>query len=608
MYKQMNGTDPVVPVSVALPKKTRYKKVRGQGQAVIVRRGRLSGEREKELMQNAAVRDREYEERRSKELQSRSGSRYADKAEAGTPQIQAKTGGSRYADKAAAPQTKAETGGSRYAQKAAVAVSQVQTGTGEAKRSITLPKPLQQLAEAAAGLNRKNAMMIAAGVVLAALVIGYAIVGVFYTSHFYDGTTIFGIDCSRYTVERARQEVSDKISTYSLTVDSRTGSDVIDAGMIGLRYRDLGSIERLLKTQKSFLWPVMMGMRKGASVTVATEYDLDKMDQVLADLSCYRRVNEIQPQDAYLGRDENGFVVVPEQPGSVLDKDAVRRMIMGALDTGATDISLEDNNCYLAPAITSDDPELNREVEARNALLGADLTYTFGDDIVRVNAPVIMDFIEPDGKGAYRISDGKVWDYISSLAQKYDTYGGARQFTTSTGSVVSLEGGDYGWLMDEAESAQQLYDAIYSKQTGTIEPVWTMTAKSGGLDDIGDTYVEVCISQQEMWCYQNGTLIVDTPVVTGNPNLNNGTPSGGVWAIDAKMTDFTLVGADYRVPVKYWMPFNENVGIHDLSSRYYYGGSIYLYGGSHGCVNTPLEAVEQIYNAVSEGTPVIVYE
>ena len=42
---------------------------------------------------------------------------------------------------------------------------------------------------------------------------------------------------------------------------------------------------------------------------------------------------------------------------------------------------------------------------------------------------------------------------------------------------------------------------------------------------------------------------------------------GGVWEIDAKMRDYTLVGADYRTPVSYWMPFNGNVGIHDLKAR-----------------------------------------
>ena len=69
-----------------------------------------------------------------------------------------------------------------------------------------------------------------------------------------------------------------------------------------------------------------------------------------------------------------------------------------------------------------------------------------------------------------------------------------------------------------------------------------------------------------------------------------------------------LIGEGYRSPVDFWMPFNGNIGIHDMQSRYYFGGTIYLTHGSHGCVNTPLDAVEQIYNAVEEGTPVIVYE
>ena len=111
-----------------------------------------------------------------------------------------------------------------------------------------------------------------------------------------------------------------------------------------------------------------------------------------------------------------------------------------------------------------------------------------------------------------------------------------------------------------------------------------------------------------MWCYENGNLVVDTPVVTGNPNKGWGTPSGGVWAIDAKKRDAILEGEGYEAPVDYWMPFNDNVGIHDFKERYHFGSTIYLTNGSHGCVNTPYDAVQKIYETVSIGTPVIVYE
>ncbi|MCI6868503.1 MAG: L,D-transpeptidase, partial [Lachnospiraceae bacterium] len=82
---------------------------------------------------------------------------------------------------------------------------------------------------------------------------------------------------------------------------------------------------------------------------------------------------------------------------------------------------------------------------------------------------------------------------------------------------------------------------------------------------------------------------------------------GGVWAIDAKKRDAILTGEGYTAPVSYWMPFNGNVGIHEME-RYAFGSNIYLSNGSHGCINTPYDQAEIIYNVVSIGTPVIVYE
>jgi len=55
------------------------------------------------------------------------------------------------------------------------------------------------------------------------------------------------------------------------------------------------------------------------------------------------------------------------------------------------------------------------------------------------------------------------------------------------------------------------------------------------------------------------------------------------------------------------MPFNGGVGLHDASWRSTFGGKIYVTGGSHGCINLPRSAAETIYNNISAGTPVLVY-
>lgn len=121
----------------------------------------------------------------------------------------------------------------------------------------------------------------------------------------------------------------------------------------------------------------------------------------------------------------------------------------------------------------------------------------------------------------------------------------------------------------------------------------------------GSTYIEVNLSLQRMWYYKNGKLLVETPVVTGMKGSAD-TPTG-FYSVYQRAQDTNLYGDDYVSHVDYWMAFLGGYGIHDSSWRSTYGGSIYTYDGSHGCVNTPLNAVRTIYNNSGIGTFVIVY-
>ena len=54
-------------------------------------------------------------------------------------------------------------------------------------------------------------------------------------------------------------------------------------------------------------------------------------------------------------------------------------------------------------------------------------------------------------------------------------------------------------------------------------------------DDIGDTYAEVDLTNQHMYYYKNGKLVLDTDVVTGCVNLRSGTP-GGIYSVQYKQS------------------------------------------------------------------------
>ena len=602
MYKEKNGTDSTWIADGSARRSSgvsEAERLRAKGEA-----RRRSRRKEKE---ETLIRDREAEARRSETLSRKSGSRYSDKQTAPVEE-----GKSRYADK----QPGAASVKKQAAVKAAVtAVNGRRHIVNRTADAVSAPPAVRSETAKGnlwqrwiSGLKRKDSLAIAVLLVGMVFIGCYCAVGVFFASHFYPGTKIYQIDCSKLTSLQAREAIDQKIGRFVLKVDGRGTTDEVTAAQVGLAYRDEGAVEHLLNTQKSFLWPVMMLVRKNVELDVNTQYDADRITDVLSQMNSFREENIVRPENARIGSDSNGYIVIPEEMGNQPDPAAVSRALRNALDTGNTTISLEKLHCYNRPTVFSDDPKLSREVQEKNALLGADFTIDFGEQQEKVDASVLMPMIEKAADGSYVIPDQKIYDYVASLAQTYDTYGGYRSFRTSLGTTVDLYGGDYGWSMDQEATAAKLLDAIHGKQTGTLEPEYWHTAMKKGLNDIGDTYVEVSISAQEMWCYQNGVLMVDTPVVTGNPNTNHATPSGGVWEIDAKMRDYTLVGPGYRAPVSYWMPFNEDVGIHDLQGRYYYGGTIYQYNGSHGCVNTPLDAVSQIYDIVSEGTAVVVYD
>lgn len=118
------------------------------------------------------------------------------------------------------------------------------------------------------------------------------------------------------------------------------------------------------------------------------------------------------------------------------------------------------------------------------------------------------------------------------------------------------------------------------------------------------TYVDINLGAQTLTYFVNGSPALTTPCVTGSPGRS--TPSG-VFTISTKVPGKYLTGPTWHVWVNRWMRFTGNVGIHDASWRKSFGGNIYRSNGSHGCVNIPFAAADQLYNMVSVGTVVVVH-
>jgi hypothetical protein len=459
-------------------------------------------------------------------------------------------------------------------------------------------------------------VLVASGVGL--LTAGYIAAGVHFSDHFYPSTEFFGIKASGLTVEEVKRQVEKKVEGYQLQIKGRSSGgsnsgagDRITADEVGMKYRDNGMIDRAMKQQYPAVWPaaLLKTILAPNEETLGTEYDSSLADSVIRNLTVFDSSRVIRPRNAELKYTADGAVITKEVMGTRLDYDKTKTAIIHALNDGSTSIDLEKEGLYQNPEVYADDDALNEKADALNRVLGANVTLEMGDQSVQINPEMTAEtFLSLDMDGNYYVDDSKVSSYIVKLSDKTDTVGRKRTFHTSLGTTVELEGGDYGWTLDADSTAQELEEALKEKKKGTLEPVYFTTGLCRDKNDIGNTYVEIDLTNQHMWFYKNGSLIVDTPVVTGNPQKNNETPSGGVWSLKGKYRNATLKGEGYATPVDYWLPFNGGVGIHDLQKRYYFGGSVYNGAGSHGCINTPLAAVKLIYNGIGDGTPVVVYK
>ena len=86
-------------------------------------------------------------------------------------------------------------------------------------------------------------------------------------------------------------------------------------------------------------------------------------------------------------------------------------------------------------------------------------------------------------------------------AKEYDTYGKKRKFTTVQGIELNLPSGAYGWKTDREEETKALTEAIQNGETVDKEPVYISKGAQKGSNDIGNSYVEIDLTNQHLYLF-----------------------------------------------------------------------------------------------------------
>lgn len=473
-----------------------------------------------------------------------------------------------------------------------------------------IPRDYRQNQRRQAAEAKKNKIgIILISTILMLILIGY-IVGMLICSRgFLPNTYVNNVNIGGMTMDEAMQAVIHEGEVQGLTFIKKNGEEIRFEG------EEFGSAISLANDtafqkaadQNVLLWFVNYLSPAKYTTQLVNTYDETKLANMVRNYTW----GSAPPTDAYLQKQSDGtYVIVPEDHGDMIDVNVLVDHTLEEVRNGKSTIRLEECDCYLKAEKTA--ASLEPALEEANSMMGLTITYEFGERTEVLESETIVDWVSSDSEGNVVVDSVAAEAWVqANLADKYDTFvaGYTRTFHSTLQGTIELPlgaDGTYGWKTDVAATAEKLAEYIKAGESVTVEPEYAQRAYCRDENDIGDTYIEVDITNQHVWFYIDGVLAMDTDCVTGmgsDPERN--TPTG-VFKVWSRESPKVLVGEDYEAPVEYWMPVTwTGVGLHDLD-RAEYGGDIYMYNGSHGCINLPVEFAEKLFYSVEVGTPVLI--
>ena len=459
--------------------------------------------------------------------------------------------------------------------------------------------------------GRKIAVAVGGAVLTAAVAAGAVYVGMGqkYKRVYFPNTTINGLDVSGLTPDEVKKQITDETSGYTMTLQERGGeNEAIRGSDIDLHPEFDGTLEKILENQSPLAWGFHIGRYVDYTIDTMAVFDDAKLSAVVSGLKCLTPEKAVAPQNAYISNyiSGTGYEIVPEEQGASPDPQLLSDAVKNAILNFQENLSLEDAQVYEKPQITAESEALNAELAAWNKYVHTTVTYCFGSRSEVLDGEKIHTWLVSDGQGGVSLDESKIGEYVSWLAQTYNTAYKPKSLKTSYGQTVTISKSVYGWKINQKEETEALKQILLSCESQEREPVYSQTAAVHDENDYGNTYVEINLTAQHLFFYKEGKLVIESDFVSGNESRGWSTPAGA-YPLTYKQRNATLKGQNYATPVSYWMPFNGGIGMHDAYWRSSFGGKIYKTNGSHGCINLPPAVAKTVYENISAGMPVLCY-
>lgn len=440
--------------------------------------------------------------------------------------------------------------------------------------------------------------------VFAILLLGIYFIGVLYfKSHFFFRSYINNIPVSAKSITATNNKMIETANTFILSIIERNEiTEEIKGSDIGLKYDFSKEASKLIDNQNPFLWVNALFTINEHEIKDNISYDEMLLKKAIAELQCLNPDNVQEPVDAYINYNGNEYEIVKEVMGNKIDTEKFDKVIRTNLINMKSNLNLEDKKCYINPIYTAETTAVINSKDILDKYINSKITYNINGQQEVVDKALISTWINVDDKFDVNFDVDKIKEYVDTLGSKYDNIGKVQELTRITGEKIKISKSSNIYYIDRKAQVDNIIANIESGSEVTAD----LILKTPDVTDnyVINTFIEIDLTNQHVYFYKNGNLLVDGSCVTGNVSAGHTTPPG-VFKLTYKQKNATLRGVGYATPVAYWMPFNGGIGLHDATWRSSFGGQIYKTNGSHGCINLPLNVARTIYENLDSETTII---
>lgn len=451
------------------------------------------------------------------------------------------------------------------------------------------------------------------------------------------------VDVGGMTADEAKKAIKTAVGKYKISVKLDDASFDMTAEDLGLKYNDKADLQELINATNKDKEPekqvklfkmdksdeletalvdsyITAKTQSQSDATAQSDTDTDANDdeqkKAATDTQTFD-ISSIVPYRATIAYNAEAgqFEGVDGVSGDAPVYDNAAANLTSAVKELKDKVELTSATGYVDGEKATDSEQVKKALKEANAYLDVTVTCNFtpatGEAATEtVGKDQIAKWLIVGNDGLSVSLDGEnMATYCTELAKKHDvSKKKTGQFKTTGGSIINVPVASSGQTVDGNKLYEAIAEAINNKKSATVEAVYSEAKEeeTGEYVTYGGNYCEVDLTNQMVYVYKNGELVVSSQCVTGCISKGHGTPTG-VYSIFSRDKDRYLRGDGYKSWVNFFVPFNGGIGFHDASWRSTFGGNIYLYSGSHGCINMPYSAAKKLYENVTLDEKVIVY-